>query len=364
MRQEKFLFSENYANIFLFLELDSTSSFLPKGVTEIAATELKRLNTRKIGNASYSFMLSYKYQDQLQQKYLILKIYRKTLDPVFRKHVNNENIDRCFKEFQVLKSLEKVYFPVPKALACETDTNVIGNPFLIMQKEEISPKNIFNIKMFAKELAVLHSLDIDKLGITAIKLPKNSYDFARDCLIYVRLYLNIYPKHNKELMKDFEFAINWLKSNLRDNRCSKYRLLHGDYRARLNAILTKDGRMLVTDWEDAQIGDPMYDVGIAYVRNEVDFGKKTADRFVQEYLSYFDEDVSEKIRFYKLIAYLRLAVTHSSVLSAPLRAYEIRGTKALLLFPFIHLPFIKTVAGTDSDIIWVKNFRKFVKEIF
>jgi thiamine kinase-like enzyme len=126
--------------------------------------------------------------------------------------------------------------------------------------------------------------------------------------------------------------------------------------------LTKDGRLLVTDWEDAQIGDPIYDLGIAYVRAQVDFGKKTADKFLQEYVKYLGDDVSEKIDFYKLVAHLRLAITHSSVLSAPLRAYEIRGSKALLLFPFLQASIISRTAGTNSDIIWIDNFKTFVKE--
>ena len=347
---------------FSIIKLDDISSFLPKGVTTVSISEIKRLNARKIGNASYSFLLSYKYQKHLQERNLVLKIYRESLDPVLKKYVNNEKFKRCLKEFQVLKGLESFDFPAPKALLCETDSNVIGNPFMIMQREEISPHSIFNIDSFAKNLATLHSLDVNKLGIGALEAPKGPFDFARDCLIYLKMYLNLFPKHNKGLMKDFEFAIHWLESNLLNNRCSKYRLLHGDYRARLNTILTKDGRMLVTDWEDARLGDSIYDVGVAYVRAQVDFGKKTADKFFQEYITFLDEDISEKMEFYKLVAHLRLAITHSSVLSAPLRAYEIRGTRALLLFPFPRLPFISKSAGTDLDVIWIENFKEFIEE--
>ncbi len=347
---------------FSIIKLDDKSSFLPKGVTTVSISEIKRLNARKIGNASYSFLLSYKYQKHLQERYLVLKIYCESLDPVLKKYVNNENFERCLKEFQVLEGLESVDFPAPKALLCETDPNVIGNPFMIMQREEISPKGVFNFNSFAKNLAALHSLDVNELGISALKAPKDTYDFARDCIIYLKMYLNLYPKHSKGLMKDFEFAIHWLDSNVFNNGCSKYRLLHGDYRARLNTIMTKDGRMLVTDWEDARIGDSVYDVGVAYVRAQVDFGKKTADRFVHDYITLLGEDISEKMEFYKLLAHLRLAVTHSSVLSAPLRAYEIRGTKALLLFPFHRSQLISKSAGTDLDVIWINNFRGFIEE--
>ena len=115
-------------------------SFLPKGVTTISISELKRLNSRKIGNVSYSFKLSYKFQNYLQQRYLVLKIYRASLDPVLKKYVANENFNRCLKEFQVLRALESVDFPAPRAILCETDSTVIGYPFLIMQREEIKQK--------------------------------------------------------------------------------------------------------------------------------------------------------------------------------------------------------------------------------
>ena len=62
-----------------------------------------------------------------------------------------------------------------------------------------------------------------------------------------------------------------------------YRLLHGDYRANFNVVTTKNSRMVVIDWEDAEIGDPAYDVAMAYIRAQADFGKKTADRFAQKY---------------------------------------------------------------------------------
>jgi thiamine kinase-like enzyme len=188
------------------------------------------------------------------------------------------------------------------------------------------------------------------------------YAFARQCLLYIKTYLNLYPVHNKALKKDFEFAIHWLESNLTNAPCSKYCLLHGDYRADFNAISTSRSGMVVTDWEDARIGDPAYDVGLAYARERADLGNKTAERFVQEYLRYYPEDIAERLLFYKLVAYLRLAITHSAILSNPLRAYEIRGAKAFISFPFLGLKFVSKNVGTDLDVIWVEYFKKFVIE--
>ena len=150
--EEIFIFKK-LCEYFSFINLNDDSGFLQKEVGTVSISEIKRLNSRKIGNVSYSFLLSYKYQKDLQQRYLVLKIYRDSLDPVLKKYVSNENFKRCLTEFQVLKGLDFANFPAPKAILCETDSNVVGNPFLVMQREEINPTSIFNVNSFAKKLS-------------------------------------------------------------------------------------------------------------------------------------------------------------------------------------------------------------------
>jgi aminoglycoside phosphotransferase (APT) family kinase protein len=346
---------------YILTEFSANTTLLPKGAITARITELTTLDTRKIGNASYSFLLSYESQKFIEKKNLVLKIYRDTLDPVLHQQ-RYEKSQRCLTEFQVLDALKSVDFPVPQSLLCETNSNVLGYPFMIMQREDTSTQTTFDIDFFARNLAELHGLDIKKFELPALRVPANSHGFARDCIIYLKKYLMLYPTHDKDLRKDFDFAINWLDSNFSKHSCFKYCLLHGDYRAKFNTILTKEGKMLVIDWEDALIGDPIYDVSIAFVRAQVDFGKEIANQFVGKYMEHNSENMTEKIQFYKLIAYLRLAVTHSAVISAPLRAYKIRGGKALLLFPFLDLPFISQKVGTSADVVWIDNFTEFVKE--
>jgi aminoglycoside phosphotransferase (APT) family kinase protein len=355
--------SKALAKYFSTIQLNGKLDFLPDGINFITISEVRRLSSRTIGNDVYSFVLTYRDLIREQQINLILKAYGKSLDPVLRASSNCENIDRCVKEFQVLRSLEGVNFPVPKTFICEDDLHVLGYPFIILLKEELDQNASVNIDCFAQNLVLLHSLDVTTLGIKAIKTPENKYAFARQSLSYIKFYQNLYPIHkNKELKKDCDLAIRWLESNVIKYPCSKYCLLHGDYRASFNALLTKDSEMIVTDWEDATIGDPAYDVGNAYARERVDLGKKTADRFVQEYLMSHNGDIAERLLFYELLAYLRLAITHNAILSNPLRAYEIRGQKAFLLFPFFNLPFVAKRVGTDLDTIWLESFKEFVRE--
>ena len=105
--------------------------FFPDKVNFIAISNVRRLSSRAIGNEVYSFVLTYRDLNCERQLNLILKGYGKSLDPVLRASSDCENIDRCVKEFQVLKGLEYVNFPVPKAYLCESDLDFFGYPFII-----------------------------------------------------------------------------------------------------------------------------------------------------------------------------------------------------------------------------------------
>ena len=348
--------------------------FLPRGATFVSVSDVRKLGG---SNNVYSFLLTHRDKGYEQGSNLVLKAYVKALEPVLKIHANYKclsrlsytypklycsNLERCVKEFQVLRGLERFGFPVPSANLCERDSNVLGYPFIIMQKKELTQNSSVNIDCFAKNLSHLHSLEVTTLGIDALNPPEDNFAFARRSILYFKILLNLLTRHNKELKKDFGFAFHWLESNLPNTSCPKYRLLHGDYRACINTPLTKGSKMVVLDWESAEIGDPAYDVGYAYARLRADLGEKTADRFVQEYVRYSDADLAERLLFYKLAGHLRLAILHSSILSNPLTAYEIRGIKAFLLCPFSHLPFVAKRTGANLDVTWIDLFEDFVGE--
>jgi aminoglycoside phosphotransferase (APT) family kinase protein len=362
IEEQEVYISKKLTEYFSLILINGKSSFLPNQSVFVRVSDMRRLGG--VSNDVYSFLLITRCEEYEQRTNLVLKTYGKALDPVLRTYVTDEILERCTKEFQVLRSLERVGFPAPRAYLCERDLAVLGHPFIIMQKEKQSQNTNVGIDCFAKNLAHLHNLNIAALGLDALKTPVDEYEFAKAQILYFKRFLNLSPNHGKGLKKEFEFAIRWLESNVSKNRCRKYCLLHGDYRARLNTFLTEDSKMVVIDWEEAEIGDPAYDLGIAYARAKVDFGEKTADRFVQEYLKYFDGDISERLFFYKLVGIFHLAIIHSSVLSDPLMAYEIRGRKAFLMFPFLRIPFFAKRIGTNMDIIWVELFKKFVEENF
>jgi aminoglycoside phosphotransferase (APT) family kinase protein len=355
------------------------SNLIPKGAHSIRVS-----NILKVGGGFWSdvFSISLTYVEggSPQQRNLVLKTYLVNIDPVLKAYIHDEDLRKCVREFQALRSLGRIGFPVPEVYLCECDSRFLGYPFVIMQKEEVAQKSINEIvDCFAATLAHLHNLKVAELGIDVLRSPEDGYAFARRWPIYFKHYLNLETKHPKSFKKDFNLAIRWLNSNVSSNYCPKYCLVHGDYHPG-NICVTNDSRMIVLDWDSIEIGDPAYDVGYAY--HFVKFfsdpknpnsAEKTAQRFVSEYKRNFQGDISPRLEFYKMVGILGTSVYYSSGLSNPIYACKyhqrkvlptfpfLSGPLILLGFPFLRWPIVARQLGTEGDTYWLKYFGDFLE---
>jgi aminoglycoside phosphotransferase (APT) family kinase protein len=358
---------------------NSNSNLIPKGAHKIRVS-----NVLKIGGGFWSdvFSISLTYMDggTPQERNLVLKTYLVNIDPVLKAYIHDEDLRKCVREFQVLKSLGRVGFPVPEVYLCECDSQFLGYPFMIMRKEEVVQKSINEIvDCFASTLANLHNLKVGELGIAVLRHPEDEYAFARRWPIHFRHYLNLETKHSKRVQKDFDLAVRWLKSNVSNNSCPQYCLSHGDYHPG-NVCVTNDSRMIVLDWDSIEIGDPAFDVGYAY--HFVKFfndpenpnsAEKTAERFLSVYKKKFHGDISHRLEFYKVVGLLGTSIYFSSGLSNPIYAYKYHRRKIVPTFPFLSLPlillgfpFLRTPViakwlGTEGDINWLRYSENFLE---
>jgi aminoglycoside phosphotransferase (APT) family kinase protein len=356
------------------------SNLIPKGAHTIRVS-----NVLKIGGGFWSdiFSISLTYTDgeTPQNRNVILKTYLENIDPVLKAYIHNEDLRKCVREFQALRSLGRIGFPVPEVYLCECDSRFIGYPFIIMQKEEVVQKSINEIvDCFAATLANLHNLNVSELGINVVRAPADMLGFARRWPIHFKEYLNLETKHDKRLKEDFNLALRWLNSNMSKNPCPKYCLLHGDYHPG-NVCVTKDSRMIVLDWDSIEIGDPAHDVGYAY--HFVKFfsdpknpnsAEKIAERFISEYSRNFKGDISGRLEFYKMVGILGTSIYYSSGLSNPIYAYKyhqrkilptfpyLSGLLILLGFPFIRWHVVARQLAAEGDILWLQYFEDFLKE--
>jgi aminoglycoside phosphotransferase (APT) family kinase protein len=358
---------------------NGVSNLIPKG-----AHSIRVLNVLKIGGGFwsdvFSITLTYVEGGSPQQRNLVLKTYLVNIDPVLNAYIRDEDLRKCVREFQALKSLGRIGFPVPEVYICECDSRFLGYPFLIMQKEEVAQKGIIEIvDCFALTLANLHNLNVAELGITVLRTPKDGYAFAKRWPFHFKHYLNIETKHDKRIKKDFDLALRWLNSNVSNNYCPQYCLAHGDYHPG-NVVVSKDSRMIVLDWDSIEIGDPAYDVGYAY--HFIKFfsdplnpnrSQKIAERFVSKYQKNFHGDISARLEFYKVVGILGTSIYYSSGLSNPTFAYKYHRRKIiptipflslpfiLLGFPFLRCPIVAEKLGTEGDLLWLKYFENFLE---
>ncbi len=170
------------------------------------------------------------------------------------------------REFRVLKAVERVGFPAPRALALCNDDSVIGTAFYVMahvegrilwnpalpelKREERAP--IFDA--MNEGLARLHAIDVAAVGLADFGKP-GSY-FGRQ----LQRWTEQYRASATERVEDMERLLAWLGPNVPpdDGRVS---LVHGDWRIDNMIFDAHKARLLaVLDWELSTLGHPFADL--------------------------------------------------------------------------------------------------------
>ncbi|WP_157219228.1 phosphotransferase family protein [Flavisphingomonas formosensis] len=169
-------------------------------------------------------------------------------------------------EFPVIRAVHGQGLRVPEPLWLESSPDAIGGRFIVFERlrgkamgtlfaSDASPAFC---RDFAAELARLHRLDIDALGI-ADALTYGREDHP------VRAHLESYERRYRSGMAPvplIDAAFAWLHERL-PHIGNERRLVHGD--AGLHNTLGDDDRLTgLLDWEFAHAGDPAED--LAYCR--------------------------------------------------------------------------------------------------
>ena len=172
------------------------------------------------------------------------------------------------REFAVLTALSKV-FPAPRPLIFCEDDSVIGSEFYLMERRHgvvlrgAVPENVRSssdlqreiCRSFIRNLSDLHSLDIEKAGLTDLGSPQGYV--RRQVEGWSKRYWNAKTHEWHEL----ERGINWLTSNIPEE--SGASIVHNDYKFD-NVMLDSNDLTKITavlDWEMVTVGDPLMDLG-------------------------------------------------------------------------------------------------------
>ena len=170
------------------------------------------------------------------------------------------------REFRVLKALEGVGYPAPRALALCEDESVIGTAFYLMsfvdgrvlwnpalpelEREERAP--VYD--SMNGGLARLHSIDVAAAGLADYGKPGNY--FVRQ---YQR-WTDQYRASETARIEDMERLIAWLADKIPPDD-GRVALAHGDWRIDNMIFDVKSPRLLaVLDWELSTLGHPFADL--------------------------------------------------------------------------------------------------------
>lgn len=170
-------------------------------------------------------------------------------------------------EAGVIRALDGSGIPVPKVWNLETDDEVLGSPFMVMEKlpgtsspavlyAEENAENRRKIGHdFIRHLATLHTADI-----SAIDLPFTGETPTVETAgpLALEKWERTMYEQQLEPQPFLTQATRWLRANL--PVAPRVSLLHGDYRTG-NFLFDGDRITGVVDWELASLGDPMEDLG-------------------------------------------------------------------------------------------------------
>jgi aminoglycoside phosphotransferase (APT) family kinase protein len=168
-------------------------------------------------------------------------------------------------EYAVLGAAARAGVPVPAVLWRDTEAEVLGTPFFIMERVagETLARRLLRDDDYAaarrdmtaqlgRALARLHAVDCDDLALPGT--PPGETPAGAEVARYERLLEMLAPEPHPVL----ELALRWLATRI--PRGARQTLVHGDYRIG-NVIFGPEGLRAILDWELAHRGDPMEDLG-------------------------------------------------------------------------------------------------------
>ena len=259
-------------------------------------------------NEVYSFTVEYEGETERKRENLILRIYP-----------GNDAPQKSTKEFNAMKKLHEVGFPVPEVLVLELDSSPFGKPFVIMEMiDGRSMGDVFDesrqekkqelITLFCKIFVNIHTLDWRPfVPDTSIFETGDAYTFINRWLAQAQKYMEDFQAN------EFAPALNWLKERSLDIPYERLSVTHGDYHP-YNILLRNDGAAFVIDWGNVEVADFRSDLAWTLLLTSTYGNPEARDIILSEYERIAGYQI-ERIEYFEVMAILRRLFSISVSLS-------------------------------------------------
>jgi aminoglycoside phosphotransferase (APT) family kinase protein len=281
------------------------SDLLPPNSTDITIESISPFERQGRSSAMYSFIISFVSEDGRQQREFALKVY------------NDKDGMKGSKEFEVTRTVGEQNIPVPYAYYFEGPNEMLGEPFMIMDKISGETASYYmnneeserdTLTTMAETLANIHKVNPEYFKNSTVL--RRQFEVTQNRLREIREFVSKccpnFLGFSPPSPRRFITAVKLLEDV--EPEKSYPVLIQGDYEP--NHILVSNGRFVTIDWGEACIGDPAYDVAWTY--HKLRLGRdcvKTdlGEFFVEKYEQYNPERLTN-LQYYKDMVAIEMAV--------------------------------------------------------
>jgi len=307
--------------------LKYSKTFLPSDATAISLNEFKMIEEQGADSEVYSFILTYVSKGLNQRKEFALKLYRQR---------GKSARALSSKEFAILEALKECSFPVPEAYYLNISNTINKKPFIIMEKipgksalsflnDEAKAKVL--VDKMAQILSRLHKLDPNCIPESSVL--REQYELEQRNLLTAEIFMKKTPRRFFRNCSSRQLRFLAAVKRLENLKPKKFQpaILHMDYTP--GHFVVSNRRFAIVDWTDVVVGDPAFDVALAYhylrigrEREKLDLG----EHFINSYTRHAGKTLTN-IQICKDRVILKLALRSGlslfqpSAFSFPIRSF-------------------------------------------
>lgn len=228
-------------------------------------------------NDVYSFTVEYEEATEQNREDLILRIYP-----------GDDAVEKSAKEFNAMKQLHEIGYPVPRVYVLEQDVSYFGKPFVVMEKingrlmgdiivESPKEKQQELLTLFCKMFVELHNLDWRPFVPDPSLYTKRNLDtIINQKLLHWHEYVHSFQKN------EFDPVFSWLKDRISNIRWERLSVIHWDYHP-WNILMRDDGAALVIDWTSTEVLDFRFDLAWTILLMSTHWHPEAPDVILNEY---------------------------------------------------------------------------------